>query len=101
MIRQPLGPVGVITPWNFPIFIPAFKIAAALLHGNTVVWKPASLTPIAAKLLVDTLVDADLPPGVVNPCARRRRRGWRRSSGTPDVAAVSSPARLAPDGTWP
>jgi acyl-CoA reductase-like NAD-dependent aldehyde dehydrogenase len=66
VIRQPLGPVGVITPWNFPIFIPAFKIAAALLHGNTVVWKPASLTPIAAKLLVDTLVDADLPPGVVN-----------------------------------
>lgn len=65
-IRQPLGVVGVITPWNFPIAIPAWKIAPALAHGNAVVWKPSELTPLCAVRLVQALDDAGLPPGVLN-----------------------------------
>ena len=65
-VREPLGIVAVITPWNFPIAIPAWKIAPALAFGNTVVFKPASLTPLCAVRLVDALTEAGLPPGVLN-----------------------------------
>jgi aldehyde dehydrogenase (NAD+) len=65
-LRQPLGVVSVITPWNFPIAIPAWKIAPALVFGNTVVFKPASATPLTAHHLVTAFVDADVPPGVLN-----------------------------------
>ncbi len=51
--REPLGVVAVITPWNFPIAIPAWKIAPALVYGNTVVLKPASVTPLTALRLVE------------------------------------------------
>ena len=64
--REPLGVIAVITPWNFPIAIPAWKIAPALVYGNTVVFKPAEYTPHTAFLLVEALVDAGLPPGVIN-----------------------------------
>ena len=65
-VRSPLGVVGVITPWNFPIQIPAWKIAPALAAGNTVVWKPASNTPLLAVALARVLDRAGFPPGVVN-----------------------------------
>ena len=65
-IKQPVGPVGVITPWNFPIAIPIWKIAPALVSGNTVVFKPASLTPLTASLLVEIFDECGLPPGVLN-----------------------------------
>jgi acyl-CoA reductase-like NAD-dependent aldehyde dehydrogenase len=65
-IREPLGIVGVITPWNFPIAIPAWKIAPALAFGNAVVWKPSELTPLCAVRLVEALHDAGLPAGVLN-----------------------------------
>jgi alpha-ketoglutaric semialdehyde dehydrogenase len=65
-LRQPVGVVGVVTPWNFPIAIPAWKAAPALAYGNTVVLKPASATPLTAYRLVEALVDAGLPPGVLN-----------------------------------
>ena len=65
-VRRPLGIVGVITPWNFPLQIPAWKIAPALLHGNTVVWKSASNTPGVSVLLMDILAKAGLPAGVAN-----------------------------------
>lgn len=65
-IRRPLGIIGVITPWNFPLQIPAWKIAPALLHGNTVVWKSASNTPGVSVLLMDILAKAGLPAGVAN-----------------------------------
>jgi acyl-CoA reductase-like NAD-dependent aldehyde dehydrogenase len=65
-VREPIGPVGVITPWNFPIAIPAWKIAPAIGFGNTVVFKPASLTPLTAVRLVEALHEAGLPAGVVN-----------------------------------
>ncbi len=65
-VRAPLGVVGVITPWNFPIQIPAWKIAPALAAGNCVVWKPASNTPLTAAAIARVFDDAGLPAGVVN-----------------------------------
>jgi aldehyde dehydrogenase (NAD+) len=64
--REAVGVVGMITPWNFPIAIPAWKIAPALCHGNTVVFKPADLVPGCAWALVDILARAGLPKGVLN-----------------------------------
>lgn len=64
--REPLGVVSIITPWNFPIAIPAWKIAPALAYGNTVVFKPAEDAPHTALLLVEVLVEAGLPSGVLN-----------------------------------
>jgi len=65
-IRQPLGVVALITPWNFPVCIPAWKIAPALVAGNTVVFKPSSTTPLTAAKLVDIFERAGLPAGVLN-----------------------------------
>ncbi len=65
-IRQPLGVIGIITPWNFPMAIPAWKTFPALLAGNTVVLKPASDTPLSAASLVEVLIEAGVPAGVVN-----------------------------------
>jgi aldehyde dehydrogenase (NAD+) len=64
--REAVGVVGIITPWNFPIAIPAWKIAPALCHGNTVVFKPADLVPGCAWAIVDILHRAGLPAGVLN-----------------------------------
>jgi acyl-CoA reductase-like NAD-dependent aldehyde dehydrogenase len=64
--REPIGVVGLITPWNFPIAIPAWKIAPALAYGNTVVFKPAQWTPGCAWALTEILAAAGLPPGVFN-----------------------------------
>ncbi|MCX6018283.1 MAG: aldehyde dehydrogenase family protein [Chloroflexi bacterium] len=64
--REPLGVVAIITPWNFPIAIPAWKIAPALIYGNAVVFKPASLVPHTALKLVEILVEAGVPAGVIN-----------------------------------
>jgi len=64
--REPVGVVGVITPWNFPIAIPAWKIAPALCYGNTVVFKPADLVPGSSWAIVDILHRAGLPRGVLN-----------------------------------
>jgi aldehyde dehydrogenase (NAD+) len=64
--REPIGVVGIITPWNFPIAIPAWKIAPALCYGNTVVFKPAELVPGCAWAIVDILHRAGLPKGVLN-----------------------------------
>ncbi|MGZ6339194.1 MAG: aldehyde dehydrogenase family protein, partial [Candidatus Limnocylindrales bacterium] len=65
-IRQPIGVAGIITPWNFPIAIPCWKMMPALVTGNTVVFKPASDTPHCATLLVELMEEAGLPPGVLN-----------------------------------
>jgi len=64
--REPVGVVGLITPWNFPVAIPAWKIAPALCYGNTVVFKPAELVPGSAWALVDIVHRAGLPRGVLN-----------------------------------
>jgi alpha-ketoglutaric semialdehyde dehydrogenase len=65
-IRQPVGVSAIITPWNFPMAIPSWKIVPALVCGNTVVFKPATLTPLSALHFVRILQEAGIPPGVVN-----------------------------------
>jgi len=65
-VRMPIGVVGVITPWNFPIAIPSWKIAPALVAGNTIVFKPATDTPLLGERFVELLVEAGVPAGVVN-----------------------------------
>jgi alpha-ketoglutaric semialdehyde dehydrogenase len=65
-IRQPIGIAGIVTPWNFPIAIPCWKMMPALVTGNTVVFKPSSDAPHCATLLVELMDEAGFPPGVVN-----------------------------------
>jgi alpha-ketoglutaric semialdehyde dehydrogenase len=65
-VRMPIGVVGVITPWNFPIAIPSWKMLPALVAGNTIVFKPATDTPALGERFVELLVEAGLPAGVVN-----------------------------------
>src|SRR5207247_7036488 len=65
-VRQPLGVCAVITPWNFPMAIPSWKIVPALVCGKTVVFKPCSLTPLSALTFVRILEEAGVPAGVVN-----------------------------------
>ncbi|MCI3919625.1 aldehyde dehydrogenase family protein [Paenibacillus sp. TRM 82003] len=67
--RSPLGVVGVISPWNFPVAIPVWKIAPALAYGNTVVWKPATETAATAAAVMQCFADAGLPAGVLNMVA--------------------------------
>ncbi len=64
--REPVGVVAIISPWNFPVATPAWKIAPALAFGNAVVWKPANLTPASAVALTDIIVRQDIPPGLFN-----------------------------------
>ncbi len=86
--RQPIGVFGLITPWNFPIAIPAWKAAPALAFGNTVVLKPAGLTPATADALVAILHEAGLPRGVLNMVIGRGGVG-QAIVDHPDVAGVS------------
>ncbi|MCI0707429.1 MAG: aldehyde dehydrogenase family protein [Ignavibacteriae bacterium] len=65
-VRMPIGVAAIITPWNFPMAIPTWKIFPALVCGNTIVFKPASDTPATATALVEILIEAGVPPGVVN-----------------------------------
>ena len=77
--REPVGVVGIITPWNFPIAIPAWKIAPALAYGNTVVFKPADSFPASAWALVEVLARAGVPDGRAQPRDRAGQRGRRRA----------------------
>ena len=96
-IRQPIGVAGIITPWNFPMAIPCWKMMPALVTGNTVVFKPASDTPHCATLLVELMAEAGLPAGRRQPRHRRRRRGRRRDRRVTRTSASSrSPARRRP-----
>jgi aldehyde dehydrogenase (NAD+) len=88
-VREPLGPIAVITPWNFPIAIPAWKIAPALAYGNTVVWKPAEIASGTAALLVGCLDDAGLPAGVLNLVTGRGREIGDAIVGDPRARAVT------------
>ncbi|MFO7310762.1 MAG: aldehyde dehydrogenase family protein [Bacillota bacterium] len=65
-VRDPVGVVGLITPWNFPIAVPSWKLAPALIAGNTIVWKPAEDTPLVSLEFAKILEEAGLPPGVLN-----------------------------------
>lgn len=87
--REPVGVVGLITPWNFPIAIPAWKLAPALAWGNTVVLKPADLVPASAFELVGILQRAGLPAGVLNLVMGRGSVVGEAMLESPDVDAVS------------
>jgi aldehyde dehydrogenase (NAD+) len=87
--REAVGVIGMITPWNFPIAIPAWKIAPALAYGNTVVFKPADLVPGSAWALVDILIRAGLPAGVLNLVMGRGSDVGQTILDHPDVAAIT------------
>jgi acyl-CoA reductase-like NAD-dependent aldehyde dehydrogenase len=87
--REPVGVVGMITPWNFPIAIPAWKIAPALAYGNTVVLKPADLVPHSAWALVDIINRAGLPKGVLNLVMGKGSVVGQALLENPDVAAIT------------
>ena len=87
--REPVGVVSVITPWNFPIAIPAWKIAPALAFGNTVVFKPADLVPASAWELVDILNRAGLPAGALNLVLGRGSQVGPVLTGDPAVDAIT------------
>ncbi len=74
-LRTPLGVVGAITPWNFPIAIPAWKACPALVSGNALVLKPSELAPLCATRLAEILIEAGLPPGVLNVVHGRGEAG--------------------------
>jgi aldehyde dehydrogenase (NAD+) len=87
--REPVGVVGIITPWNFPIAIPAWKIAPALAYGNTVVFKPADLAPGSAWELARIIADAGVAPGVFNLVMGRGSTVGEAIITNPDVNAIS------------
>lgn len=93
--REPVGVVGIIAPWNFPIAIPAWKIAPALCYGNTVVFKPAELVPGSAWALVDIIQRAGAPAGVVNLVTGPGRVVGQAILDSPDVDAVSFTGSVA------
>ncbi len=87
--REPVGVVAAITPWNFPLAIPAWKIAPALAFGNCVVFKPAELAPASPWTLVDIVQRAGLPPGVLNLVMGQGSKLGSAIASSPDVDALS------------
>ncbi len=88
-MRMPVGVVGLITPWNFPMAIPSWKLFPALVAGNACVIKPATDTPLSTYHLVQALVDAGLPPGVVNIVSGSGSTAGAALLEHPDVRAIS------------
>jgi aldehyde dehydrogenase (NAD+) len=88
-IRQPIGVAGIITPWNFPMAIPCWKMMPALVTGNTVVFKPSSDTPHCATLLVELMVEAGFPPGTVNLVTGAGGEVGDAIVESPDVSVIS------------
>jgi acyl-CoA reductase-like NAD-dependent aldehyde dehydrogenase len=87
--REALGVVGIITPWNFPIAIPSWKIAPALCYGNTIVFKPAELVPGCAWTIVDILHRAGLPKGVLNLVMGKGSVVGQAMLDSPDLAGIT------------
>ena len=97
-IRKPLGTVALITPWNFPIAIPAWKIAPALVAGNAVVIKPASLAPLSSLRLIEALHEAGIPPGVINYVTGSGGSVGDALTSNPEIRAVSFTGSTAVGG---
>jgi aldehyde dehydrogenase (NAD+) len=93
--REPVGVIGVLTPWNFPIAIPSWKIAPALAFGNCVVFKPADLVPGSSWALADILSRSGLPPGVFNLVMGRGTVVGEAIVNHPDIPAVSFTGSVA------
>jgi alpha-ketoglutaric semialdehyde dehydrogenase len=88
-IRQPIGIAGIITPWNFPMAIPCWKIMPALVSGNVVIFKPSSDTPHCATLLVELMAEAGVPPGVVNLVTGGGAEVGDAIVDNPDISVIS------------
>jgi 5-carboxymethyl-2-hydroxymuconic-semialdehyde dehydrogenase len=88
-LRQPIGPVGVITPWNTPFMLATWKVAPALAAGCTVVLKPAEWSPLSASLLAEICADAGLPPGVLNLVHGIGETAGRALTQHPDIRAIA------------
>ncbi len=89
VLRQPLGVVGLISPWNLPLYLLSWKIAPAIAAGNTCVCKPSELTPMTAQLLAELMIEARLPPGVVNIVHGTGAKAGAALVAHPDVKAIS------------
>jgi acyl-CoA reductase-like NAD-dependent aldehyde dehydrogenase len=88
-VREPVGVVGAITPWNFPMMIGAWKIAPALVAGNAVVWKPAEQSPLTALRIAELAVEAGLPEGVLNVVPGMGETAGRHLATHMDVDAIA------------
>ena len=93
--REPVGVVGLITPWNFPIAIPAWKIAPALAYGNCVIFKPAELVPATAHALAQIIASTKIPPGVFNLVIGKGSVVGEAMIKHPDLAAISFTGSVA------
>ncbi|MFC5473271.1 aldehyde dehydrogenase family protein [Paraherbaspirillum soli] len=93
--REPVGVVGIITPWNFPIAVPAWKIAPALAYGNCVVFKPADLVPASAWALAEIISRAGIPAGVFNLVMGRGSEVGQTILDSPQVDAISFTGSVA------
>jgi acyl-CoA reductase-like NAD-dependent aldehyde dehydrogenase len=89
VLRQPVGVVGAIVPWNFPLMFMSWKLGPLLAAGNTCVIKPSELTPLSSLRLAELMVEVGLPPGVVNVVTGYGRRAGARIAGHPDIAKVT------------
>ncbi|MCA8879158.1 MAG: aldehyde dehydrogenase family protein [Rhodobacteraceae bacterium] len=87
--REPVGVVAIISPWNFPVATPAWKIAPALAFGNAVVWKPANLTPASAVALTEIIARQDIPAGLFNLVTGSGREIGQRLVESPAIHAIS------------
>ena len=87
--REPVGVVAVVSPWNFPVATPAWKIAPALAFGNAVVWKPANVTPASAILLTEIIAKQDIPAGLFNLVMGSGREVGQALVESPKVDAIS------------
>ena len=88
-LRQPVGVVGAITPWNFPVAIPTWKIMPALIAGNTVVFKPSEYAPRSAWNVVNILREAGLPAGALNMVVGRGAAPGQALVGHPEIDLIS------------
>src|SRR5207247_10479772 len=88
-LREPIGVVGQIIPWNFPLLMAAWKVAPALACGNSVVLKPSEETPLSALLLAELLQEAEVPDGVVNVVPGRGETAGARVAAHPDVDKIA------------
>ncbi|HXH90046.1 MAG TPA: aldehyde dehydrogenase [Thermoanaerobaculia bacterium] len=88
-LRQPLGVVGLISPWNLPLYLLSWKIAPAIAAGNTCIAKPSELTPLTANRLAELSIEAGIPPGVINIVHGYGAKAGRALTCHDDVAAIS------------
>ena len=93
--REPVGVVGMITPWNFPTALPCWKIAPAIAYGNGVVWKPANLTPASAVALMEIIAEQNLPAGLVNMVMGAGSKVGEAIINSPDIDAITFTGSVA------